>query len=393
MSAAKQLFKIVPLTTKEIEYLQSLAPVVKEHGVTVTSTMYKYMFKQYPEVKSYFNQTNQKTGRQPKVLAFALYQYILHLNDLTPINGFVNQIVLKHCGLGILPDQYPVVGNSLVHAFKEVLGGAADDYFVSTLSKAYGNLAQILINAEESVYKGLQWRDFKDFKVVKLIKESDNVTSVYLTPTDGTKLKPIIPGEYITLRWNVNSLNKDEILPREYSISHNLIDNEYRISVRQLENGQVSTFVNNELKVGDILPVHAPVGTMVYDSKSTKPNVAVLAGGIGITPMITIIEAALKDGKSVELFNSNKTEKSEPFKQTFENWSKEYPGKFTLHNFITEDNQKLSTKNIDHIDPTNYDVYLLGPVGYMHEFKTYLTEKLNVTDIKMEFFGPTDPSC
>ena len=386
--ASKQIFKIVPLTPSEISFLQSLAPAVKEVGVKVTSTMYQYMFQTHPEVKSYFNMTNQRTGRQPKVLAFSLYQYILHLNDLTPINGFVKQIVIKHCGLGIAPEQYPVVGSCLVHAFKEVLGPeAADEHFVNVLTKAYGNLAQTLIDAEESVYQGLQWRGCKDFKVVKLEKEAADVTSVYLTPVDGTKLLPIIPGQYISLNWDVQD---ETVQPREYSISHNLINNEYRISVRKLVNGKVSTFVNTKLQVGDIVPVHAPIGNMTYDATSGKPKIAVLAGGIGITPMITIMQAALKNGQSVELFYSNRTVDSEPFKKTFENWRSEYPDTFKLKNYISGNGKKLTISELEHIVPSEYDVYLLGPVGYMHEFKTYLTNK-GVSDVKMEFFGPTDP--
>lgn len=386
--ASKQLFKIVPLTAAEISFLQSLAPAVKEIGVTVTSTMYQYMFKTYPEVRSYFNMTNQYTGRQPKVLAFSLYQYILHLNNLAPISGFVNQIVTKHCGLGIAPEQYPIVGKCLVHAFKEVLGPeTADEHFVNVLSKAYGNLAQTLINAEESVYKNLQWRGFKDFKVVDLKKEADDVTSVYLAPVDGTKLEPIVPGQYISLRWGVNDTT---IQPREYSISHDLINNEYRISVRKIENGKVSTFVNNQLQVGDVIPVHAPVGNITYDSTSGKDNVAILAGGIGITPMITIMEAALKDGKFVELYYSNRTVGSEAFKDTLEKLTTEYPSTFKLKNFISNEGKRLAVSDLGHIDPQTYDVYLLGPVGYMHEFKTYLTGK-GVSNLKMEFFGPTDP--
>ncbi|KAG0684014.1 hypothetical protein C6P40_000320 [Pichia californica] len=386
--SAPQLFKIIPLTTKEISFLQSLLPAVKEAGVTVTSTMYQHMFKTYPEVKPYFNMTNQRTGKQPKILAFALYQYILHLNNLSPISGFVNQIVVKHCGLGIKPDQYPIVGTCLIHAFKTVLGSAADDHFVDVLSKAYGNLAQTLINAEENIYKTQQWRGFKDFKVTKLVKESENVTSVYLTPIDDMILKPIIPGEYISLKWDINDLDSG-ILPREYSISNNVENNEYRISVKKLENGKVSTFVNSKLQIGDILPVHSPIGNMIYDSSnSKKPNIVILAGGIGITPMITIIEAALKDGKDVQLFYSSRSENDEPFKSTFENLKIKYSSNFKFNQFITSNGKRLKLNDLDFISKDNYDVYLLGPDGYMHEFKTYLNSK-GIDDIKMEFFGPT----
>jgi nitric oxide dioxygenase len=383
---AKQLFKIVPLSAAEINYLQSLAPTVKESGVVVTTTMYNYMFKTFPEVKTYFNMTNQKTGRQPKVLAYSLYQYILHLNDLTPISGFVKQIVTKHVGLNILPEQYPIVGQCLIHAFKEVLGPAADDHFVSVLGKAYGNLAQILIDMEEEGYQKLQWRGFKDFKVTKVVKEAQDVTSVYMTPVDGTALKTIIPGQYIAQRWDVDS----EIDSREYSISHELVNNEYRISVRNI--GKISNYINNVLKAGDIVPVHAPVGNFVYDADSKKPRIAILAGGIGITPMIPIMEAALNDGKNVELHYSNRSRESEPFADYFKTLESKFPSSFKLREYIEKEGQILQGKHLSHINKEDYDIYLLGPVPYMHEFRTFFESK-GISEIKMEFFGPTDPDC
>ncbi|KAG7193467.1 uncharacterized protein KQ657_000534 [Scheffersomyces spartinae] len=381
--SAPVLYKVEALTPQEIAYLQSLAPAVAEHGVTITSTMYNYMFQTYPQVKSYFNQTNQYTKRQPQVLAFSLFQYISHLGDLTPLTAFVNQIVAKHCGLDVQAEQYTVVEKCLNHAFKSVLGNAADEQFFLVFGKAYGNLAQLLINAEWEYYKGLQWVGFKEFEVSRKESECGDVVSIYLSPKDGSQLPKPRPGQYVGLRWNIDG----EENSREYLISQIPKSNEYRLSIRKIDGGIVSEFAHNELKVGDSLKVTAPVGNFIYDGVSPK-DLVLFAGGIGITPLISIAEAGLKDGKKVTLLYSNRSAEHRPFGDWLEELKATYPEQFTYKEFLNNKGENLSANDIKSVATSEKDVYLLGPVEYMDFVKTEL-ENNCVTDVKLEFFGPT----
>ncbi|GME90194.1 hypothetical protein B5S28_g2349 [[Candida] boidinii] len=399
MSQAPQIYKIEPLTSDEISYLKSLAPVVKEHGVEVTSAMYNHLFETFPAVKSFFNQTNQFTKRQPKVLAFSLYAYITNLDDLSPISDFVEQIVVKHCGLGVLPEQYPVVLECLVFAFTKILGKEAiNDKFIKIFAKAYGNLAQLLIDAEFNYYHKLQWSGFKDFKVAKLVKECNDVTSVYITPVDGTVLKSGKPGQYIGIRWNLPGQNFE--LSREYSVSNDSQDlknsNCFRISVRLIPNGLVSEYVNSgNLKIDDVIRVTSPIGKFFYEdsenvTKETFTTVNLFAGGIGITPMISICETALENGKKVNLFYSNRSKESRAFDKWLIELKEKYPNTFNLQEFISKDGNKLTAENFPTIqDKENSDNYLLGPVEYMNFVKQRLNSQ-GIENIKIEYFGPTD---
>ncbi|GME83981.1 unnamed protein product [Ambrosiozyma monospora] len=385
---APQLYKIDPLTTEEIDFLKSLAPAVKENGVTVTSTMYNHMFATYPQVKPFFNMTNQHTKRQPKVLAFSLYAYLTHLDDLAPIAPFVHQIVVKHCGLAVEANQYPVVEKCLTYAFGKVFGDVLDDHFYKVFSKAYGNLAQLLIDAEWAHYHTeMQWVGFKDVKVTKLEKECEDVTSVYLTPVDGTQLKPALPGQYLGLRWAVGDHPE---VSREYSISDTFQDdNTFRISVRLIPNGFISTYVNEQLKVGDVIKTVAPVGNFIYKKDSPKEKVALFAGGIGITPLISIAETALADGKSIKFFYSNRKPTTIAFKSWFDDLQTRFgKDRVELHSYVSSEGEKLKVKDIDTVDDS-YETYLLGPVEYMDFVKAEL-EKIGVKNVNLEYFGPTN---
>lgn len=381
--SAPELYKVEALTSEEIGFLQSLAPAVAEHGVTITSTMYDYMFLTYPQVKPFFNQTNQYTKRQPQVLAFSLFQYITHLGDLTPLTAFVNQIVVKHCGLDVQADQYTVVEKCLNHAFKTVLGDAADDHFFRVFGKAYGNLAQLLINAEWEYYKGLQWVGFKEFEVTHKDVECGDVVSIYVSPKDQSQLPKPRPGQYVGLRWKINGTEYS----REYLISQIPKSNEYRLSIRKVDGGKVSGFAHEQLKVGDLLKVTAPVGNFVYNSTSEK-DLVLFAGGIGITPLISIAETGLKDGKKVTLLYSNRSAQHRPFGDWLEELKSVYPKTFEYKEFLNNDNVHLSANDIKEVASEDKDTYLLGPVEYMDFVKREL-ENNGVLNVKLEFFGPT----
>ena len=80
------------------------------------------MFTNHPELKNVFNQTNQREGRQPQALAASVYAAAANIDSLEAILPVVNLIAHKHRALGILPEHYPIVGENLLAAIKEVLG-------------------------------------------------------------------------------------------------------------------------------------------------------------------------------------------------------------------------------------------------------------------------------
>lgn len=395
MTNTKIIYQIQDLTESQKEIIKASVPVLEQSGELLTSKFYNYMLENYPEVKPFFNPSNQRTKRQPKILAFALLNYAKNIDNLAPLLGFVKQIVTKHVGLQVKPEHYPIVGNSLLHTMKVLLGDLATDEFLKAWEIAYGNLAQILINAEDEVYVQNKWDGFKEFEVTRIQKESLDVKSVYFTPADGGDIAVPKRGQYVTFRWKLPNDNVEQ--SREYSLSMFPSDNEYRISVRHLNGGVISSYIHSNVEVGTKLYVAPPAGQFFYREGSDE--MLIFAGGIGITPLVSIVEQGLKDDRKVTLFFSNKKIESRPFSGWLSDLKKIYKDKFTLKEFFSQESEveegvarRLQSSDFEYVRPdTKYDVYLLGPPEYMR----FVTEELSKIGIKKdeiasEFFGPVE---
>lgn len=72
---------------------------------------------------------------------------------------------------------------------------------------------------------------------------------------------------------------------------------EYRISVKREAGGKVSNYLHEHLQVGDTLELFPPAGEFTL-SASDKPLV-LISGGVGITPTLAMLDAALASGRLV----------------------------------------------------------------------------------------------
>lgn len=394
---APKIYTIQELTPRQKALIKASVPILKLSGEVLTAQFYQKMLSENPVVRPFFNETDQKLLRQPKILAFALLAYAQNIDDLAPLSDFVHGIVVKHVGLQIEPEHYPIVGSCLLATMAKLLGPeTADKEFLKAWETAYGNLAQLLINAEHAAYQTLGWSGFRDFKVTRLVKESSDVQSVYFAPVEG---KITVPkrGQYVCIRWKLPGAENER--SREYSLSMFPENNEYRISVRLLPGGVVSTYIHNGLKVGDLLRVAPPCGRLTY--KSGEKDVIMFVGGIGITPLVSVMEEALREGRKVTLFNSNRTELSRPFGGFLRKLKGEYGPQLSVAEFFSNDpkacgieataNRALQSGDFDGLDYSRQnDIYMLGPPGYMKFVMGELARNgVGNGDVATETFGPT----
>lgn len=141
------------ISQQTIDIVKSTAPVLKEHGQAITTQMYKIMFEKHPEVKTQFDMSAQANGTQPNKLATAVYAYANHIDDLEALKTAVDKIAHRHVATHVLPEQYPIVGESLLQAIKDVLGDAATQEVMNAWAEAYQALAEIFINREQQIYQ------------------------------------------------------------------------------------------------------------------------------------------------------------------------------------------------------------------------------------------------
>ncbi|MDN3520000.1 NADH:ubiquinone reductase (Na(+)-transporting) subunit F [Halomonas ramblicola] len=90
---------------------------------------------------------------------------------------------------------------------------------------------------------------------------------------------------------------------REYSMANHPDDPVLEFHVRHVPGGTTSTHVARELAVGDTVEVEGPFGTSYLRERHAGPIVAV-AGGSGLAPVKSILEAALASGmrQSIHLY-------------------------------------------------------------------------------------------
>ena len=111
------------------------------------------MFHKYPEVKAQFDMSAQANGTQPAKLANAVYSYAVHIDNLDRLKAMVEKIAHRHVKTHVVPEQYPIVGECLLQAIKEVLGDAATEEVMNAWTEAYQVLADVFINREQQIYQ------------------------------------------------------------------------------------------------------------------------------------------------------------------------------------------------------------------------------------------------
>ena len=140
------------LDQKTIEIIKSTIPALKAHGVEITTHFYKTMFANNPEVKDFFNMDKQASGEQPTALAMTVLAAAQNIDNLTALLPAVKKIGKRHVELGILPEHYPIVGQNLLIAIKDVLADASTDSGIEAWAQAYGVIADLFIQVEQEIY-------------------------------------------------------------------------------------------------------------------------------------------------------------------------------------------------------------------------------------------------
>lgn len=128
---------------------------------------------------------------------------------------------------------------------------------------------------------------FRPLRVSRIDRESVDVVSLSLQPTDGKRLTTPLPGQFIVLRFRPRP--EDPLLFRSYSLSGAPSDECYRISVRVETNGAAGNHLKSHVQVGDVLDVSEPRGSFILQPGDAP--VVLLSAGIGATPVLAMLHA------------------------------------------------------------------------------------------------------
>jgi ferredoxin-NADP reductase len=262
------------------------------------------------------------------------------------------------------------------------------------------------------------WSGWRDFRVTRRDFEdaAKSQCSFYLQPLDQTPLPPFRPGHYLTfsLPLGANSSNgggTTRNLVRCYSISDAPDPVGYRITIKRappppaqpgLPPGLASSYFHDHVKEGDVLKVKAPTGRFYLDTHDTVPAVFI-AGGIGITPMMSMLRWCLshQPDRLTHLYYGVRNSADHAFKETLEQLAQSHPA-FTL-NVVYCDPRPTDVKGRDYqhsgyidlallrdsLPHGQHQFYVCGPPPMMQSLVPALREwGVQETDIHFEAFGP-----
>src|SRR5579862_268940 len=142
------------------------------------------------------------------------------------------------------------------------------------------------------------WPGFRQMRVARIHKESDNVTSFVLAPIDGPPLPLFHAGQFVVLRLLVDP-GKPPAL-RSYSLSDLPAANHFRISVKNELNGIGSSFLCDRAREGDVLDVSAPRGS--FTLRSGQNPVVLLSAGVGATPVMSMLHSLAAEKSQREIW-------------------------------------------------------------------------------------------
>lgn len=392
------------LSVESRPYIDASVPVLREHGLTITKTFYKNMFSAHPELHNIFNAGNQANGSQQQSLASAVFAYAANIDNADALSPVISRIVHKHASLGITAAHYPIVGEHLLGAIKEVLGDAATPELIAAWAEAYGLLAKALSDEEARMYKaaGINAGDLFEMRVTAVEVQSTQVKSFVLSPADGSAAPAFRPGQYMSVAIELPGGLRQL---RQYSLSDAPDAQHLRISVKrevagkETPAGMVSNWLHDNVQVGSVIKASKPFGDFQPDAEGTDP-IVLLSAGVGVTPMISVLNriAQVAPQRHVIFAHAARNAAHHPHQEDVKQALARMPNLQTIY-FYEEEHEgqdkggyelgRMKISSLPKWDKDQAKVYMCGPLPFMQQqWADLIAHDVPQQALHREVFGP-----
>jgi ring-1,2-phenylacetyl-CoA epoxidase subunit PaaE len=231
-------------------------------------------------------------------------------------------------------------------------------------------------------------------------RPGSNIT-IELEPV-GDDPPPYKAGQFLTLSF----IFGDREVRRSYSFSSSPhIKEPLAITVKRVDNGEISRLLHHRTAPGDLLTAYEPQGQFTYEPASDKKRTVFLFGaGVGITPLFSILKTAMvteKHSRIILIFSNSSPEKA-PFVEELNYWEANYPDRLKII-WLFSNNKNLLKARLNRFileefihQYLEYDrddalFYSCGPVSYMDLCRiTLLGMGFRPDQIKRETFLPPE---
>jgi ferredoxin-NADP reductase/MOSC domain-containing protein YiiM/ferredoxin len=241
------------------------------------------------------------------------------------------------------------------------------------------------------------WPGFRPFRISRKVRESSNVTSLVLEPTDGQSVAVALPGQFVVLRLGSAST---PALMRSYSLSGQPNAVSYRVSVKREPHGAAGAYIDQQLQTGDI--VHASAARGSFTLRPGETPVVLLSAGIGVTPVLAMLHALAAEGSMREVWwlHGTRNGREHPFAGEARQLLETLPNHHSYICYSSPDPEDRPNANFNaagHLDvqalqtldcPRNGDFYICGPSAFMSDITAGLATLGIAPDrIHTELFG------
>ena len=254
-----------------------------------------------------------------------------------------------------------------------------------------------------------EWEGWRPLRVVAIVDEALGTKSFYLSPVDGRPLAPFAPGQYLTFRLHPPA--GGDSLVRCYSLSDFPHEDYYRSTIKlippprdrpDLPPGRGSSHFHEHVHVGDVLDARAPAGTFFLDTLSAEP-VVLVGAGIGITPLVSMLGAAIHAGRRRTIYAlfGFRNSREQPFKEHLETLARDHRNLHLHVNYSAPLARDVLYKDFNHrgrttierirevLPSNNFHFYLCGPGPMMEALVPQLVAwGVPESHVHFEAFGP-----
>ena len=252
---------------------------------------------------------------------------------------------------------------------------------------------------------------YRDYRVAKVEPESSNISSFYLKPNDDDEIACHCAGQFLPIE--IQPPGSAEPVRRTYTISSAPNGDYYRLSIKReaantpdVPPGLASNFMHDNMVVGETLRALCPRGQFMLDRSSTRP-VVLISAGVGITPMISMLEQLDRDRatcgctRKVWFIHGARDSAEQAFNDFVRTLADAWPDLTTHLRFSQPVESDIEGRDYDSTGRVDvellkallpfddYEMYICGPGPFMEAVYQDL-KALNIADerIHYEYFGP-----
>jgi len=234
--------------------------------------------------------------------------------------------------------------------------------------------------------------DFHPLRVAAVDRLTDDAVAVtFEVPAELAADYVFHAGQHLTLRrWF-----DDQEVRRTYSVC-SPVDGALRVGIKR--SGLMSTWLCDDLEVGDELDVLPPLGSFGPREALQGKRFGLIAAGSGITPLLSVAATALAEGAEVLLLYGNRTSRGAMLVDEVADLKDVHPERFQVVHVLSGEQQgsDLVTGRLEGdrlrrlVEAFGQGVdawYLCGPFGLVEGARKVLAEA-GATSVHVELFHP-----